>query len=48
MEDDALVNSINPYQSNTTITTNMEYELDDHMCFSSKDSSVFAIKQLRK
>jgi len=23
----------------------MEYELDEHMCFSSKDSTIFAIKQ---
>jgi len=45
MEDDVLANMIHPYQSNTTTTTNMEHELDEHMCFSSKDSAIFAIKQ---
>jgi len=44
MEDDVPTNTIHPYP-NTTTTTNMEYELCEHMCFSSKDSTVFAIKQ---
>jgi len=45
IEDDAQRNTIHPYQSNTTTITNMEYELHEHMCFSSKDSIIFAIKQ---
>jgi len=45
MEHDAPANTIHSYQSNTTTTTNMEYELDEHMCFSSKASMVFAFKQ---
>jgi len=45
MEDDVPANTIHPYQSNTTTTTNMKYEHEEHMCFNSKDSTVFAIKQ---
>jgi len=45
MEDDVLTNTIHPYQSNITTTMNMEYELDEYMCFSSKDSAIFSIKQ---
>jgi len=37
MEFDALANNIHSYQFNTTTITNMEYELEEHMCFSSKD-----------
>jgi len=45
VEDDVPANTIHPYHSNTTIIMNMEYELEEHMCFNSKDSTVFAIKQ---
>jgi len=45
MEDEALAITIHPYQYNTTTTTNMEYELEEHTCFNSKDSTIFAIKQ---
>jgi len=44
MEDDVPANTIHPY-SNTTTIMNMEYELEEHMCFNSKDSTIFAIKQ---
>jgi len=44
MEDDVPANMIHLYQSNTTTTTNTEYELEEHMCFNSKDATVFAIK----
>jgi len=45
MEDDVPANTIHLYQSNTTTTTNTEYELEEHTCFNSKDATVFAIKQ---
>jgi len=45
MEDDAPANTIHPYQSNTTTIKNIEYELEEHMGFSSKDSMIFVIRQ---
>jgi len=45
IEGDEPRNTVHSYQSNTTTTTNMEYELHEHMCFSSKDSTIFGIKQ---
>ena len=44
MEDDVPANTIHLYQSNTTTTTNTEYELEEHMCFNSKDATVGTIK----
>ena len=45
MEDDVPANTIHLYHSNTTTTTNTKYELEEHMCFNSKDATVATIKQ---
>jgi len=43
--DDCPSNSIHPNHSNTKAIMNMEYVLSKHMCFNSKELTIFAIKQ---